>query len=159
MIAQPDILISDEPVSALDVSVRAQVINLLRDLNLNTQLSQIFIAHDLWLTRYISHDVVVLFQGQVMERGPSRMVFDAPRHPYTRALIEAIPYADPRRERQRQHSTTRPGMQAANSHGCAYAPRCPRVQPKCLETRPTLSQQEREDMQQVACFYPMDDLQ
>jgi oligopeptide/dipeptide ABC transporter ATP-binding protein len=155
LIAQPDILISDEPVSALDVSVRAQVINLLRDLNQAVRLSQIFIAHDLWLTRYLSHDVVVLFQGQVMETGSCQMVFDSPRHPYTRALIEAIPYADPRRERRRQRPSTRSVLLPVDSHGCVYAPRCPRAQQRCLDTRPVLSHQQ--GLHQVACFYPMDD--
>ena len=154
LIAEPDILISDEPVSALDVSVRAQVINLLRDLNQSGQLSQIFIAHDLWLTRYLSHDVVVLYQGEVMESGPCQSVFNSPRHPYTHALIEAIPYADPRRERQRQRPSTGPVL-SADSQGCAYAPRCPQVQRQCLDQRPRLSKLAGE--RQVACFYPMDD--
>lgn len=154
LIAQPDILISDEPVSALDVSVRAQVINLLRDLNRTAHLSQIFIAHDLWLTRYISHDVVVLYQGQVMEAGPCQVVFDSPRHPYTRALIDAIPYADPRRERQRQRPNARPVIPSV-SQGCCYAPRCPWAQQLCMDKRPALSGTSGEH--QVACFYPMDE--
>lgn len=154
LIAQPAMLISDEPVSALDVSVRAQVINLLRDLNQTAHLSQIFIAHDLWLTRYISHDVVVLYQGQVMEAGPCRAVFDGPRHPYTHALIDAIPYADPRRERQRQHPNARPVIPVV-SQGCCYAPRCPRAQQLCMDKRPALSGTPGDH--QMACFYPMDE--
>lgn len=153
LIAEPDILISDEPVSALDVSVRAQVINLLRDLNQKTHLSQIFIAHDLWLARYLCHDVIVLFQGQVMESGPCKTVFDSPHHPYTHALIEAIPYADPRRQRLRVRAVTDPTTRS--SQGCAYAPRCFQAQQDCFSHTPVLKPQPGD--RQVACFYPMDD--
>ena len=153
LIAEPDLLISDEPVSALDVSVRAQVINLLRDLNQKSHLSQIFIAHDLWLARHLSHDVVVLYQGQVMESGPCKQVFDSPRHPYTHALIEAIPYADPRQERQRNRPRT--VATTRTSQGCPYAPRCLRAQENCFTCNP--APRHLTDNHQVACFYPMDD--
>lgn len=151
LIAEPVLLISDEPVSALDVSVKAQVINLLRKLNQQRGLSQIFIAHDLWLARYLSDDIVVLYQGQVMEAGQCAAIFNRPSHPYTRDLIDAIPVADPAQAKQ-GHQHTKPLTTIATS-GCAYAPRCERRQPNCLQQIPELQQTARGT--QVACFYPM----
>ncbi len=152
LIAEPVLLISDEPVSALDVSVKAQVINLLRKLNQRHGLSQIFIAHDLWLARYLAHDVVVLYQGQIMEAGQCAAIFNRPSHPYTRDLIDAIPVADPVQAKQRQQPA-KPLLTTTSTNGCAYASRCERRQAKCLQQIPELQPTARET--QVACFYPM----
>ncbi len=155
VIARPDILISDEPVSALDVSVRAQVINLLAMLNKTLALSQIFISHDLWLTRKFTDQMLVLYRGRVVESGPTQTIFSRPAHPYTQALIDAIPVPDPQAERQRKkRSITAANLPPAAS-GCRYAERCERASQRCFTEIPPLA--KRQSGVSVACFYPMDE--
>jgi oligopeptide transport system ATP-binding protein len=100
MILKPKLIICDEPVSALDVSIRAQIVNLLQDLQEKFGISLIFISHDLSIVRHICHRIMVLYLGRVMEIAPAAEIYDQPRHPYTKALISAVPIPDPRKERK-----------------------------------------------------------
>ena len=158
MITEPKILICDEPVSALDVSVRAQVINLLKDFQQRLNLTLIFIAHDLSLVRYISDQILVLYQGSIMESGRTEQIFHHTRHPYTQALISAEPRPDPQFERQRNMSEYGEVVLnlSANTNGCVYAGRCRYAQSQCHQQQPKL--QSVADFQEVACFFPLDEL-
>ena len=155
MITQPKVLICDEPVSALDVSVRAQIINLLKDFQQRQGLTLIFIAHDLSLVRYISDKLLVLYQGKLMEMGSSEEVFSQARHPYTQALISAEPRPDPETERHRVYAdygkTTGTISEAS---GCVYAGRCTYAQAQCHTQAPPLRQAS--DTVKVACFFPLE---
>jgi oligopeptide transport system ATP-binding protein len=160
MITSPRILICDEPVSALDVSVRAQIINLLQDLQRQLNLTLIFIAHDLSLVRYISNKLLVLYQGKLMEVGSTKAIFQQPHHPYTQTLLQAEPQPDPENEKQRfnrlnGHLT--PDIEASGNmpgQGCVYGARCEYRQAQCLENQPAL--QPCEQLHKVACFFPLD---
>lgn len=99
---QPQFLVLDEPISALDVSIQAQIVNLLHDIQQRQQLTYLFIAHDLSMVRHISDQVIVMYQGRVMESGPTDLVYQHPLHPYTQALLSAVPHADPHFEHQKQ---------------------------------------------------------
>lgn len=134
---EPRFIVCDEPVAALDMSIRAQVLNLLRELQEQRGLAYLFVTHDLSLVRVIAHRVAVMYRGRIVELGPVSEIFTEPRHPYTEALLEAIPVPDPRRGRRggRSRSTadeTTPGT----SEGCPYAPRCPKAFDLCWEQRP-----------------------
>lgn len=154
MITEPKILICDEPVSALDVSIRAQIINLLKDLQTHHGLTLIFIAHDLSLVRFISDKLIVLYQGQIMEEGRTDAIFSHPGHPYTQALISMEPKPDPISERQRQMMGSAGTEHAVNNElACAYASRCHFVQPQCGQSQPELTRVN--GAQNVACFYPL----
>ena len=130
----PQLVICDEPVSSLDLSIQAQVLNLLRDLQGEFGVSYLFIAHDLSVVRYISDQVVVLYHGRIMESGPADLVYESPAHPYTRALLAAAPVASPKLQRARRtqrgrSSATQRG--AAAGTGCPFMPRCPYAIPDC----------------------------
>jgi oligopeptide/dipeptide ABC transporter ATP-binding protein len=136
---EPEVLVADELVSALDVSVQAQVVNLLLQLQQQLQLTVVFVAHDLRLVRHISHRVAVMYLGRIVEIGPTEALFSAPRHPYTRALLDAAPELDPQR---------RTGTVAARGElpspinlprGCAFNTRCPFAFDRCFVERPLLT--------------------
>ncbi len=132
----PDFIVCDEAVSALDVSVQAQVLNLLLDLKDEFDLSYIFITHDLSVVRHVSDRVVVMYLGQVVENAPNKAIFSAPRHPYTQSLLSAVPRADPRRKRQR---ITFPGDVPKPSNppsGCRFHTRCPLAEERCKREVP-----------------------
>jgi oligopeptide transport system ATP-binding protein len=155
MITEPKILICDEPVSALDVSVRAQIINLLKEFQQRLGLTLIFIAHDLSLVRFISDRLLVLYQGLLMETGDTDVIFKQPGHPYTRALIDAEPRPDPKLERQRKPvEYGDPGLARAGSSECVYAGRCAHVQNRCKQQQPGL--EKVSESQSVACFFPLE---
>ena len=117
LIMNPKLLICDEPISALDVSIRAQIINLLNDLKNNLNLSIIFIAHDLSVVKYFCDSIVVMYFGKVVEKAPSDELFKNPMHPYTRSLLSAIPKPDPRSERRRKRITYNPAEAHDYGHG------------------------------------------
>jgi len=141
LMVSPRLVICDEAVSALDLSVQAQVLNLLRDLQQELQMSYLFIAHDLAVVRHVSQRIVVLYRGRVMEQGDARTVCEQPAHPYTRALLMAAPVPDPDLQRSRRLARAAapprsPGALAAAS--CPFAPRCPHAVAVCRSARPPL---------------------
>ena len=137
---EPKVIIADEPVSALDVSIQAQILNLLSTLCREMNLALIFIAHDLSVVKHISDRIAVMYLGKIVELGPAADVIERPRHPYTRALVSAIPTPDPDIERNKKRLVL-PGDPPSPLNppaGCAFHPRCPYVQEKCKATVPPL---------------------
>ncbi|WP_196258875.1 oligopeptide/dipeptide ABC transporter ATP-binding protein [Pelagibacterium limicola] len=134
---EPDFVVADEPVSALDVSVQAQVLNLLSDLQKRLGLTLLFIAHDLSVVEYLCDEVVVMYLGRVMERGPSRLVYTSPRHPYTKALLATAPIPDP--ERRRLHVPLAGDIPSPINppSGCVFRTRCAHAIDACAQTVPT----------------------
>lgn len=149
---EPTLLIADEPVSALDVSVRAQIINLLVDLQRRFGLTMIFIAHDLAVVEQTADRVGVMYLGKIVELGATESLFSSPMHPYTVSLLSAVPVADPARRRQRILLTGEPPSPASPPTGCAFHPRCPIAKERCREEEPKLT--ESTDTRQVSCHYP-----
>ena len=148
---QPKVIIADEPVSALDVSIQAQILNLLAQLVRKMNLSLVFIAHDLSVVKHISDRVAVMYLGKIVELGPALDVIDRPQHPYTRALVSAIPTPNPDVERARQRIVL-PGDPPSPINppsGCSFHPRCPHAQEKCKATVPPLV--ATEPTREVAC--------
>ncbi|WP_427918738.1 ABC transporter ATP-binding protein [Streptomyces sp. cg40] len=138
LVSSPELIICDEPVSALDVSIQAQILNLLRDVQRDTGVSYLFIGHDLDVVRYMSDHVAVLYRGQLMETGPVEVVTRHPRHPYTQTLVAATPTLHPDPIGMRRIGTT--DAQPTRSEGCKYADHCPMVVDTCRTLRPTPQQ-------------------
>jgi len=140
LIVNPSLIICDEPTSALDVSIQSQILNLLIDLQKNLGVAYLFISHNLPLSRAISHRIAVMYRGRIVESADSEELYSNPRHPYTQALISAVPVPDPRGSRRRDRAT--PIGPVANpfdaAPGCAYHPRCPHATDLCRERTPTL---------------------
>ena len=150
---EPDVIVADEPTSALDVSVRAQVVNLMSDLQEQLGLAFVFISHDMSTVRFLSHQIAVMYLGKIMEIAPSEELFSRPKHPYTQALLSAIPIPDPRRERQRTTVLLEGDLPSpANPPvGCQFSTRCPMVTDLCRTEEPTLDL--KAPLHKAACHY------
>ena len=149
-----EFIVADEPISALDVNIQAQIINLMVELQERLGLTYLFIAHDLAVVRHVCDRIVVLYLGRVMEVARAATLFARPLHPYTRTLISAAPVPDPRVERARRHVPLRGELPSAISppSGCRFRTRCPIAEPRCAAEEPPLT--PGADGQFVACHFP-----
>jgi oligopeptide transport system ATP-binding protein len=149
---EPKLVVADEPVSALDVSIQSQIINLILKLCREMQLTMIFISHDISVVKYISDRIAVMYLGRLVEIGPATEVVERPLHPYTRALVSAIPVPDPEKERRRQRIILQgdPPSPFNPPIGCAFHPRCPYVIGACQTSPPELA--EKEPKRFAACI-------
>jgi dipeptide transport system ATP-binding protein len=150
LMLRPKIVVADEPVSALDVSIRAQVLNLLMDLQGEYNLAYLFISHDLSVVRHIADDVMVMYLGRVVEHGAKQAIFSTPRHPYTQALLAATPSVDPKAKSKRLTVKGELPSPLDPPPGCAFHRRCPFATPICAAERPAL---RKLDGQLVACHH------
>ena len=151
LVLKPEIIVFDEAVSALDVSIRAQVLKLILDLQQQLGLSYIFISHDLGVVKRICDRIAVMYLGRIVEIGPASVVCTSPSHPYTRALLRAIPIADPRRMRIENLGLIEgDAVGVPTENACAFAPRCPMRFDRCLQSRPVLAAGSAGH--EVACF-------
>ena len=152
LILRPKLVVCDEPVSALDVSIQAQIINLLQDLQQEMQLSLIFIAHDLAVVRHISQRVLVMYLGRTMEVADKHALYANPRHPYTQALQSAVPIPDPRRERNKTIQLLQGDIPSPINppSGCVFRTRCPRAFDRCASEIPPLKAVDAES--RAACW-------
>ncbi|WGX96925.1 ABC transporter ATP-binding protein [Nocardioides sp. L-11A] len=154
---EPQLLVADEPVSALDVSIQAQVMKLLRDLQQRTGISMLFVGHDLAVVKHVSHRIAVMYLGRIVEIGAASELFTTPAHPYTAALLSAVPVPDPTQERTRERIILRgdPPSPRDTRAGCAFAQRCPWARPeRCHDETPAL--RETASGRLVACHFAED---
>ena len=152
LIVEPTLLVADEPVSALDVSIQAQVLNLLSDIKRQRSLSLLFISHDLSVVQHVSDRLLVLYLGHVMEVGAAKDIYANPQHPYTKALLSAVPTIDFSANKPKRTRLTGELPSPTVEHvGCPFASRCPMAQAICNEQKPQLNTVEGRD---VACHFP-----
>jgi oligopeptide/dipeptide ABC transporter ATP-binding protein len=155
---RPKLIIADEPVSALDVSIQAQILNLLADLQQDFGLTYLFIAHDLEVVRHVSDQVAVMYLGRIAEEGPKEPVYETPRHPYTAALLSAAPAADPDAAAARQRIILTGDIPSPINppSGCRFHPRCPKAQDLCSQQDPPLETKAGDPpSHRTACHYPV----
>ena len=151
--SRPSLLVADEPTTALDVSVQAQILDLLRAIRTELRTAIILITHDLAITAQLCDRIVVMYAGQVVEQSATRELFRAPRHPYTRGLLDSMPRLGQKRARLAQIPGQPPDL-AALPRGCRFAPRCPRVQDRCHAEEPSLTSSA--DGRDVRCHFPLE---
>jgi oligopeptide transport system ATP-binding protein len=153
MILEPKLIVCDEPVSALDVSIQAQIVNLLQELQREFDLSLIFISHDLSIVRHICHRIMVLYLGNVMELADRDSIYATPKHPYTKALISAVPIPDPEIERNKERIVLTGDLPSPLSppSGCVFRTRCPFAKDICVRETPAL--EHVSGSQEVACHF------
>jgi dipeptide transport system ATP-binding protein len=151
LMLNPQIIVLDEPVSALDVSIQAQILNLIADLQQKFDLAYMFISHDLSVVKHIADEVMVMYLGKPVETGSRDDIFSKPRHPYTRALLSATPVADPFRSKERIVLSGEPPSPIDPPSGCTFHPRCPSMTEECTQSAPELVEI---DGCKVACFHP-----
>ncbi len=150
----PKLIIADEAVSALDVSIQAQVLNLMKRLQKEFQLTYLFISHDLGVVRHISDRIIVMYLGKIVEIGDKKSLFDHPQHPYTQALLSAIPLPDPEKKKERIILKGDVPSPIDPPTGCRFHTRCPFATEKCRQEEPKLRVTENmSDTHQVACHY------
>jgi peptide/nickel transport system ATP-binding protein len=155
---RPKLIIADEPVSALDVSIQAQILNLLADLQHDFGLTYLFIAHDLEVVRHVSNEVTVMYLGRICEQGPKDPIYETPRHPYTAALLSAAPAADPDAAAARQRIILTGDIPSPINPpaGCRFHPRCPKAQDLCHHQDPPLETKPGDPPEhQTACHFPV----
>ena len=152
---EPELIVCDEPVASLDVSVQAQVINLLQDIRENRNLALIFISHDLAVVKNVSDRVAVLYMGRIVEIGTGPEIYERPAHPYTRTLLEAVPVVDASRKIEPDGNRTVMPSRNRPQGGCAFRSRCPRASEICAEVVPSLQPAPRGQL--VACHHPHDE--
>jgi peptide/nickel transport system ATP-binding protein len=149
---EPDFIVGDEPISALDVNIQAQIINLMVGLQERLGLTYLFIAHDLAVVRHISDRIYVLYLGKVMETAPAQALFARPLHPYTNTLLSAVPVLDEARSRQRIRLQGEIPTAIDPPSGCRFRTRCPAATGRCAELEPPLAEAEPDHF--VACHFP-----
>ncbi len=155
LVLHPELLVLDEPTSALDVSVQAQTLNLLKQLQQELGLTFLFISHDLGVVRYMSHRIAVMYLGHIVEMGETRDIFAAPRHPYTKSLLSALPSIHPDKRSRRIVLEGDPPTPIDPPPGCPFAGRCPRTEDRCRAEKPVLHRAQTSGVNHaVACHFP-----
>jgi dipeptide transport system ATP-binding protein len=150
LMLDPKLLVLDEPVSALDVSIQSAILNLLTELQDQLQLAYLFISHDLSVVRHVADDVIVMYLGRAVEKGPKAALFEAPKHPYTKALLSATPRAEPGAAKERIKLKGELPSPLSIPDGCPFAPRCWKVQQRCRAELPVAPPGDHA----AACFFP-----